>query len=83
MRKEALPIGREGIYNETLGDLEKMATEDITVQMEMASQLKHKISKAEKRMADKKESELAKQRDLETEREQRHARDGAGASVST
>lgn len=37
IRKESLPIGRDGVYNENLGDIEKMAREDITVQQERAA----------------------------------------------
>lgn len=51
VRHESLPVQRQGFYEERLGDLEKLANEDITVQMDRVEQLKDYISKAEARMA--------------------------------
>jgi len=52
VRREKLPVMREGIYETRMGDLEKLSREDITVQMERAEELKTNISKAQKRMKD-------------------------------
>lgn len=40
IRKEALPLEKEGVYEERFGDLEKLSREDITVRRERAAQLK-------------------------------------------
>lgn len=40
IRKESLPLEKQGFYSEKYGDLEKMQYEDITVQMERAEDLK-------------------------------------------
>jgi len=50
-RREALPIEKNGIYNEFAGDLEKMAREDITERHERAAEMKARIAKAEKKKA--------------------------------
>lgn len=51
VRKESLPIGREGFYEDRMGDLEKLGNEDIVVQLERAADLKSKIKNAEARNA--------------------------------
>lgn len=43
VRREPLAINREGTYEERMGDLEKLANEDITVQLERAEELRRKI----------------------------------------
>lgn len=52
LRKEALPISKEGLYEDRMGDLEKLANEDITVQMERAQELKATLKKAQKQKED-------------------------------
>lgn len=42
IRKESLPIQKEGVYAEDLGDLENMQREDIVDRMEMAREFKRK-----------------------------------------
>jgi len=60
IRKESLPIEKEGMYEDRMGDLEKLSREDITVQHDRAADLKDKIKKAEDRMKKKAEEEEAK-----------------------
>jgi len=43
LRKESLPIEKEGIYAENLGDLEKMQHEDITVRKEKAASIRKQL----------------------------------------
>jgi len=50
VRREALPVMKQGVYNTQLGDLEKLANEDITVQMERVQELKENIANAQNRM---------------------------------
>jgi len=50
IRKEALPIERQGIYEDRFEDLEKLGKQDITVQMERAEDLREKIDTAEKKV---------------------------------
>lgn len=45
IRREALPLAHNVMYAENLGDLEKLAYADITVQMEKAAWIKDKLSK--------------------------------------
>lgn len=59
VRKESLPIQMEGVYHEGLGDLEKLAREDIVVQRERAEDIKAKIAKADLRMKKKAVDEAA------------------------
>jgi len=49
MRKEPLPVQQEGLYIETLGDLEKLARQDLTVRADRASELAGYIAKAQRR----------------------------------
>lgn len=56
VRREPLPLMREGIYEDRFGDLEKMKHDDIVVQMENVEELKSSIDdfqKKEKAKADK------------------------------
>jgi len=47
IRRESLPIGNsQAMYAEGLGDLEKMAYSDITVQMEKADWIREKLSRS-------------------------------------
>lgn len=46
IKKQSLPIGKEGLYNDQYGiDLEKVAREDIVEQMELASKYKERSVK--------------------------------------
>jgi len=53
IRRESLPVQKNGIYNDQLGDLEKMATEDVTIQMDRVNDLRTKIREANARMKQK------------------------------
>lgn len=57
VRKEPLAIGRDGIYNDSLGDLEKLANADITEQMETVDAIKAGIAKGEKEKRDREKQE--------------------------
>jgi len=56
VRRESLPIEKNGIYEERMGDLEKLANADITEQMERVEQLKTTIKKAKKSYEEKNQS---------------------------
>jgi len=43
IRKESLPVEKEGVYHENLGDLEKMQHEDITVRKEKAAEIRRQL----------------------------------------
>lgn len=74
---------KEGIYEERFGDLEKLREQDITVINERTKEIKDQIDLHEAREKKKAaDIEAAKQRDLEAERAQRQARDGAAAAAS-
>lgn len=61
IRKESLPVLREGVYNEDLGDIEKMAHEDITVTEDRGRALRSEIERVDKASkARKKAAEAAK-----------------------
>lgn len=51
VRREQLPIEHDGIYEENLGDLEKIQREDITVRMDRIETLKDGLDKRSKRIA--------------------------------
>jgi len=44
VRRESLPVEKEGVYQDRMGDLEKMARQDITYQMEHVDFYKKAIS---------------------------------------
>lgn len=48
-RKEALPVSHEVFYAENMGDLEKIAREDVTVRHERAVIIKANLAKAKAR----------------------------------
>lgn len=50
VRRESLPVAKEGVYSTRFGDLEKLSREDISVQMDRVNEIKENISKADKRM---------------------------------
>lgn len=60
IRKESLPVMKDGLYVDDLGDLEKLARQDITVRMERAEQLRDYIEKADARMEALKKAQAAK-----------------------
>ena len=49
IRRESLPVSKEGVYEERFGDLEKIAHEDILVQMEWAKEIRAKLANIEAR----------------------------------
>lgn len=57
IRKEALPVGMEGVYSDQYGDLEKLAKKDITEQMEVADQMREAAARSKKKEKEKKEKE--------------------------
>lgn len=63
-RKEALPLEKDGVYEDRFGDLEKLSREDITVRRERAAQLKDwaKRGEAEYKEKQKKSEEEAKKK---------------------
>jgi len=53
IRNEALPLEKEGIYEERMGDLEKFAREDITVRHERAAAMKANVEALKDRLSRK------------------------------
>lgn len=49
VRKESLPVLKEGVYEDRFGDLEKLANEDIVVQLDRAAEIGDWLKKAEER----------------------------------
>lgn len=49
VRRESLPISKEGLYEERFGDLEKLKNKDITEQMDKVEELKTQIDGFTKR----------------------------------
>jgi len=49
VRRESLPIERQGIYAEGFGDLEKIVHEDFTVQEERLNEVKKKVENAKQK----------------------------------
>lgn len=47
IKKESLPISKEGIYSEVHGDLEKIQHEDFTEKMDRINDLKSKVKKGQ------------------------------------
>lgn len=80
VRKESLPIAKEGFYEDRMGDLEKMSKEDITIQHERAALLKEQISKAQKRMAKKQKDEQEK---IDSEKAAAERKSGQASAASS
>jgi len=59
IRRESLPVAKDGVFNDKLGDLEKLANEDVTVQMDRVNDLRTKIKAANSRMKAKADAEKA------------------------
>jgi len=59
VRREQLPVSKEGIYTTQMGDLEKIAREDIFDQRERFEALSDRIKKAEKRTKDAADKRIA------------------------
>lgn len=53
VRRESLPIERQGIYAEGFGDLEKIVHEDFTVQEERLNEVRKKVENAKKKSSEK------------------------------
>lgn len=65
VRRESLPVSKDGLYEERFGDIEKISRLDITEQMEVVQDLKEKIARFERNMEaqeKKREEEAAKKR---------------------
>lgn len=80
VRREVLPIEKNGVYNDLAGDLEKIAREDITQRHERAAEMKSRIQKAKDQMAKvkahakaKADQEAKDKQDLETYRKSQSA----------
>lgn len=58
IRKESLPVQKEGFYEERFGDLEKLSNEDMIVQLDRAKEIGEWLAKAKAKM-DKIEKEKA------------------------
>lgn len=61
VRKESLPIAREGTYAEGFGDLEKIAVEDMTIRDERLAEQRSKVRGMKKALEDQEAAEKAKQ----------------------
>lgn len=67
IKKESLPINKDGFYSEDFGDIEKIQSEDITERMDRINDLKEKAKKGKKAEEErlKKEGEDKKKADAE------------------
>lgn len=59
VRRESLPMSKEGVYEDRFGDLEKLSKEDIFIQMEKVKELQGQIAAFNKRQQDKAEKQKA------------------------
>lgn len=48
IKKESLPLNKEGFYSEDHGDIEKINAEDFTEKVERINELKERVKKGEK-----------------------------------
>lgn len=67
IRKESLPIQKQGFYEDRFGDLEKMANEDIVVQLERAKEIGDYLARAKAHM-DKVEADKAAAAKIEADK---------------
>lgn len=59
IKRESLPVERQGVYAEGFGDLEKMMHEDFTQVEERVEELKKKVSDGKKKSSEKAAAEKA------------------------
>lgn len=52
VRRESLPLSKEGTFEDRYGDLEKLSKEDITVQMDRVEQIRADLLAMKKRIDD-------------------------------
>lgn len=81
VRRESLPIQRQGIYAEGFGDLEKIMHEDFTVQEERLNEVRKKVEYAKKKSSEKADAKgkAAKAKASETAGETDSPAAGSGA----
>lgn len=60
IRREPLPMSKEGLYEERFGDLEKLSKEDIVIQLARAKELKSQIAGFNDRQKAKADAVVAK-----------------------
>lgn len=61
IRKESLPVAKEGVYEERFGDLEKLSKKDITEQFEVVEELKQ-VSRKKKKFDEDEKARIAKEK---------------------
>jgi len=66
-RKEALPIEKEGLYEDRFGDIEALSREDITVRKERAEELRNWANLGEQRYNEE-QKRLAEEKAIEDEK---------------
>lgn len=66
IRRESLPVAKDGYYHTGLGDLEKLSKEDMTVQYERVHDLREKIKSANARMKKQAEEKAAELKAAQT-----------------
>lgn len=79
VRRESLPIERQGIYAEGFGDLEKIMHEDFTVQEERLNEVRKKVENAKEKDARAKADAKSKAKAGEAARETDPSEAGSGA----
>lgn len=67
IRKESLPVQQEGIYEERMGDLEKMDKMDIVDKMEIVDEIKSDMEKVTKHRKKEEEKKAAVEKEKATE----------------
>lgn len=82
VRREPLPVSKEGVYEDRFGDLEKLKREDITVQMERVERIKAQLSDIERRWKEREAAELKVRQDKATADALAQAQ-AAGAAASS
>lgn len=63
VRRESLPVAKDGYYEERFGDIEKLAHADMVIQMERVEELKSQIAVHEKRIKERQELIVKQQKE--------------------
>lgn len=79
VRREAVPVSQDGIYETRFGDLEKLATADIYDRLERAEELRDQISAFNKREKDRVEKEAADKKAADEAAFEKRVADGIAA----
>lgn len=71
IRRESLPVSKEGIYEERFGDLEKLTKADVTIKEDRIEELKAQLKESKLRIKAKEEEAKKKAEEAKVEEDKK------------